>query len=717
MPRRTLILLFALPLFAAAEKRPVTLDDVVATRGQRPGNGAITWAPDGKHFAFRERDSLWQYDAQSGLKKEIVSLARLREKAVKGAPAEAFDWQNRRVAESSYQWSSSGAEMLVEADGDLFLVQVASGEWKQLTATAEAEHDPKLSPDGRQVAFRRQQDLYTLEVASRKETRLTHDGSATLLNGQLDWVYPEELELGTAYWWSPDSKRIAYLQFDISHEPIFPQVDLLSARGKLEPERYPKAGDPNADVRVGVAPAAGGPTRWMDLGETRGFLIARVDWLPSGDGLAVQRLNRVQNRLDLLLADPSSGSASPLLHEQDPYWVDVSDSYRFLHDGKHFLWSSERDGFRHLYLYSMDGKLVHPITRGDWDVTEIAGVDEAAKTVYYTSTAQSALERHLYRVGFDGKHAARLTQTAGMHSVSMSPNCEYYLDSESSLSSPRQRTLHAKDGKQTAVYMEADRKATEELQILPTEIVKVTASDGALLYARLIKPAGFSPEKKYPAIVMIYGGPGSQTVQNTWSGASWDQALAARGFVIWELDNRGSLGRGHRWQSAVFHNLGAKELEDQKEGVRYLESLGFVDPARVGIHGWSYGGFMTLYALCNAPDLFRAGIAGAPVTDWRNYDTIYTERYMGLPQENVDGYRRGSVVAKAADLSAKLMIVHNFGDDNVHFQNTLQMADALERAGKQFELMVYPQKAHGVTGPVRKQMLEGMTRFFETNLK
>jgi dipeptidyl-peptidase-4 len=703
--------------FAAAEKRPVTLDDVVATRGQRPGNGAITWAPDGKHFAFRERDSLWQYDAQSGLKKEIVSLARLREKAVKGAPAEAFDWQNRRVAESSYQWSSSGAEMLVEADGDLFLVQVTSGEWKQLTATAEAERDPKLSPDGRQVAFRRQQDLYTLEVASRKETRLTHDGSATLLNGQLDWVYPEELELGTAYWWSPDSKRIAYLQFDISHEPIFPQVDLLSARGKLEPERYPKAGDPNADVRVGVAPAAGGPTRWMDLGETRGFLIARVDWLPSGDGLAVQRLNRVQNRLDLLLADPSSRSASPLLHEQDPYWVDVSDSYRFLHDGKHFLWSSERDGFRHLYLYSMDGKLVHPITRGDWDVTEIAGVDEAAKTVYYTSTAQSALERHLYRVGFDGKHAARLTQTAGMHSVSMSPNCEYYLDSESSLSSPRQRTLHAKDGKQTAVYMEADRKATEELQILPTEIVKVTASDGALLYARLIKPAGFSPEKKYPAIVMIYGGPGSQTVQNTWSGTSWDQALAARGFVIWELDNRGSLGRGHRWQSAVFHNLGAKELEDQKEGVRYLESLGFVDPARVGIHGWSYGGFMTLYALCNAPDLFRAGIAGAPVTDWRNYDTIYTERYMGLPQENADGYRRGSVVAKAADLSARLMIVHNFGDDNVHFQNTLQMADALERAGKQFELMVYPQKAHGVTGPVRKQMLEGMTRFFETNLK
>jgi dipeptidyl-peptidase 4 len=717
MSGRFLILLLAFPHFAAAEKRPVTIDDVVATRAPLAGSGAISWAPDGKRFAFLEQNSLWQYDVPSGLKKEIVSLVRLREKAVKGAPADAFDWQNRRVAESSYQWSKSGAEILVEADGDLFLVKVESGEWKQLTATAEAERDPKLSPDGLRVAFRRQQDLYTLEIASMKETRLTRDGSPTLLNGQLDWVYPEELDLGTAYWWSPDSKRIAYLQFDISHEPVFPQVDLLTTRARLEPERYPKAGDPNADVRVGVAPAGGGATQWMDLGETRGFLIARVDWLPSGQGLAVQRLNRVQNRLDLLLADPSTGSTSLALRDQDPFWIDVTDSYRFLQDGKHFLWSSGRDGFRHLNLYSMDGKLAHAITRGDWDVTGIAGVDEAAKTVYYVSTAASPLERHLYRVGFDGKHVARLTQTAGMHIISMSPTCDFYLDSESNLSSPRQRTLHAKDGKEKAVYMPPDRAATEELDILPTEIVKVTASDGALLYARLIKPAGFSPGKKYPAIVMIYGGPGSQTVQNTWGGASWDQALAARGFVIWQLDNRGSVGRGHRWQTPLFHNLGAKELEDQKEGVRYLESLGFVDPGRLGIYGWSYGGYMTLYALCNAPSLFRAGIAGAPVTDWRNYDTIYTERYMGLPQDNPDGYRRSSVVAKAADLTAKLLIVHNFGDDNVHFQNTLQMTDALERAGKQFELMVYPQKAHGVTGPVRKQMLEGLTAFFEKNLK
>ncbi len=708
--------LIALPLIAA-EKRPVSIADVTATHSPRSGSGPIVWAPDGRRFAFRERNSIWFYDVPSGLRKEIVSLAQLGEKAVKPPATETFDWQNRRVAESSFQWASSGAGMLVEAQGDLFLVNVDTGAWNQLTATAEEERDPKLSPDGKRVAFRRQQDLYTLEIASKKETRLTRDGSATLLNGQLDWVYPEELYLSTAYWWSPDSKRIAYLQFDTSREPVFPQIDILGTHGRFEPERYPKAGDPNADVRVGVAPATGGRTRWMDLGETRDFLIARVDWLPGGERLAIQRMNRIQNQLDLMVADPATGAASLLLREQDPYWVEVTDMYRFLQDGKHFLWSSTRDGYCHLYLYSMDGKLLHAVTRGDWEVTQLAGVDEAAKSVYYVSTAQSPLERHLYRVGFDGKHAARLTEAPGTHSVSMSPTCDYYLDSASSLTAPLNRVLHAKDGKTVATYMVADRAATDELEILPTEIMKVPAPDGGLFYARLIKPAGFTAGKKYPAIVMIYGGPGSQTVRDAWSGATWDQALAVRGYAIWQLDNRGSTGRGHRWQSSIFHNLGAAELEDQKVGVRYLESLGFVDPARVGIFGWSYGGYMTLYALCNAPDLFHAGIAGAPVTDWRNYDTIYTERYMGLPQDNEDGYKSSSVAAKASNLTAKLLIVHNFGDDNVHFQNTLQMADALERAGKQFEMMVYPQKAHSVTGPARKQMLEGLTQFFDRNLK
>jgi len=708
------IALFLIAFSALAEKRPVTIADAAA---EPPTRHAITWAPDGKRFAFRESGAIRQYDVKSGTKKQVVALDRLREKAIKGPAPEVFDWQNRRVVEPVFQWSSSGKEMLVIADADLFLVNVDKGDWTQLTATAGAERDPKLSPDGRMVAFRRNQDLYSLDIASRKETRLTHDGSATLLNGQTDWVYPEELDLGTAYWWSPDSKRIAYLQFDISREPVFPQVDLLGARGKLEPERYPKAGDPNADVRVGVTPASGGPTKWMDLGDTRDALIARVDWLPNAQSLAVQRFNRIQNRLDLMLADPSSGAAKLLLQEKDPFWVNLSDSYRFLKDGKRFLWSSERTGFRHLYLYSMDGKLERALTEGEWEVTALTGVDQAASAVYFTSTMQSPLERHLYRAGFDGAPPVQLTKMPGTHSVSLSPTAEYFLDTASSMTEPTRRTLHSTDGKQIAVYQEPDRKITEELAILPSEIVKVKASDGALLYARLIKPAGFVPGKKYPAIVMVYGGPHAQTIRDSWGGANWDQALAARGFVIWGLDNRGSAGRGHRWESAIFRNLGAAELEDQKAGLQHLTSLGFVDPARIGIYGWSYGGFMTLYALANAPTLFRAGIAGAPVTDMRNYDTIYTERYMGLPADNPDGYQRSSVVAKASAITAKLLLVHNFGDDNVHFQNTLQMANALQLAGKQFDMMVYPQKTHAVTGAFKKQMLEGLTQFFEKNLK
>jgi dipeptidyl-peptidase-4 len=710
---RPLPALLLAALAAAAQTRPVTLADVTATR-PRPHSGPVAWAPDGRRFAFTHESVLFQYDVPSQTEKEIVKLEALRAKAVKSGASEPFDWQNRRVVESSHQWSPDGKTMLVAAEGDLFLVEVASGEFNQITATAEPERDPKLSPDGKRVSFRRRQDLYTLEIASRKETRLTHDGSPTLLNGQLDWVYPEELDLGTAYWWSPDAARIAYLQFDVSREPVFPQVDLLGIPARYEPMRYPKAGDPNADVRLGVVSAAGGATRWMDLGETRDALLARVDWLPNSRSIAVQRLNRIQSRLDLMLADPGTGAARLVLREQDPQWVGVTNMYRFLKDGMHFIWSSERTGFRHLYFYSVDGKLRHTLTEGDWEVTDLNGVDEGTNAVYYTSTQETPLERHLYRTNYLGRRPVRLTESAGTHTVSMSPTCEYFLDTASSAAEPTARTLHARDGKRLAVYLEPERP---DRDILPAEFLTVKAADGTPLTARVIKPAGFTPGKKYPAIVMVYGGPTVQTVRNAWSGANWDQALAHQGFVIWALDNRGSGARGRKFQAPVFRNLGAVELEDQKAGVAHLVSMGFVDPARIGIYGWSYGGYMTLNALLNEPKLFKAGISGAPVTDWRFYDTIYTERYMGLPEDNPDGYRRTSLIDKAEKLAAKLLLIHNFGDDNVHFQNALQMSDALQKAGKQFEMVVYAQKAHHVSGPQRKQMLEAMTRFFVDNLR
>jgi dipeptidyl-peptidase 4 len=674
------------------------------------------WAPDGRHFAYFKGGEVRLYDVAAKSEKVLLSLAPLEKAAVPVAEPARFDWQNRRVSEDSMEWSQSGKQMLLSVKGDLFLFALDTGSWQQLTATPEAERDPKLSADGARVAFRRGHDLYALEIASKQVARLTDDGSATLLNGELDWVYPEELDLSTAYWWAPDSKRIAYLQFDVAREFTYPQVALGGLRAVAEPERYPQAGTANPEVRVGVVPASGGATRWMELGDTRGALISRVYWTPDSTKLAIERLNRVQNQIDLLLTDAAAGTARSILSEADPYWINQNDLFRFLADGQ-FIWGSERDGFRHLYLYSLDGKQRKRITEGDWEVTEIAGLDEARQKIYYVSTEASPLERQLYSVKLNGKDRARVSQGAGTHEISMSPTAEYYLDNFSSLTQPPRTTMHSSDGNEWTVFRDADRKLTDNYALLPAEIVNFQAQDGTQLYGRMIKPANFRAGEKYPAVVMVYGGPGAQTVRNAWEGADWAQVLAARGFAVWEMDNRGSSGRGHAFETPLYRRFGKTELADQLEGVRYLVAQGFVDPARLGIYGWSYGGFMTLYSLLNAPDVFRAGIAGAPVTNWHNYDTIYTERYLGLPAENAEGYRASSAVEYAAKLKAKLLIVHNIEDDNVLFQNTLQMADALEQAGKIFHMVIYPQKSHGVSGQLHRQLLEETTEFFEKNLK
>lgn len=719
MFRRHAILLTLALTLAFAEKKPVTLDDVVAAPPSGRGSAAPIWSPDGKLFAYTERGRVMLYDLAAKNARELVSPDQLQ-KAAKPAPApERFEWENRRVRDENVQWFPSGKELLIAAGGDLFIWHLDRSESEQLTATPVVERDPKVSPDGRHVAFRRLHDLYVMDIASKKEIRLTQDGSEMLRNGELDWVYPEELDLGTAYWWSPDSQWIAYMQFDVSREPLYPHADLRGFRPVLEPQRYPQAGEPNAAVQAGVISAAGGRTRWMDMGETRYLhLIARIAWAPDSKHLAIQRLTRVQNRLDLLSADAATGVTQAVLTESDPYWINVKDDFRYLKDEREFLWSSERDGFRHLYVYSSDGKERRQLTHGGWEVRGVAGVDEKNGRVFYLSSEASPLETQLYSVGLNGKDKIRLTAEPGTHAVSLAPYAAHFLDSYSSLESPARRVLRAIDGTEYAVFQEADRKRFDQYEILPSEILKVKAADGRTeLYARLIKPAGFQPGRKCPAIVMVYGGPGAQSVRNAWAGLSWEQMLAHRGFVIWQLDNRGSAGRGHAFESPIYHNLGVTELADQKAGIERLISMGFVDPARIGIYGWSYGGFMTLNAVLNAPDTFRAGIAGAPVTYFANYDTIYTERYMGLPADNQEGYRRTNLSLVAANLKARLMLVHNFQDDNVLFQNTLQITDALERAGKEFQLMLYPQKTHGVTGPVRRQMLQSMTDFFEATLK
>jgi dipeptidyl-peptidase-4 len=717
VPVRFIVLTAVIASSLFAQKKPITIDAVIQQSHENE-TPPVVWSPDGKRFAYFQGSEVKLYDIAAKTEKTLLALDPLEKAAVPVPEPPRFDWQNRRVSEDSLEWTHSGKQLLLSLRGDLFIFSLDSGAWQQLTSTPEAERDPKLSPDGARVAFRRGHDLYTLEIATHQLSRLTDDGSATLLNGELDWVYPEELDLNTAYWWSPDSKRIAYLQFDITHEFVYPQVSLTGLRAVAEPERYPQAGTPNADVHVGVVPATGGATRWMDLGESRGFLISRVYWTPDATRLAIERLNRVQNHLDLLLADATFGAARPILSEADPYWINQNDLFHFV--GKdEFLWGSERDGFCHLYLYSLDGQQRKRLTEGDWEVTDVAGVDEAHQKVYFVSTEASPLDRELYSVKINGKDRTRISREPGTHQISMGPTAEYYLDTFSSVTEQPRSEVHSSDGEKWSGFRTPKTAFSDEYAMQPAETVQIKAQDGKLLYGRLIKPVNFHAGEKYPAVVIVYGGPGVQIVTNAWDAFDLEmtQPLAARGYVIWVLDNRGSSGRGHAFETPLYRRFGKTELADQLEGVRYLIAQGFVDPARIGIYGWSYGGFMTLYSLLNAPDVFRAGVAGAPVTNWRNYDTIYTERYLGLPAENPEGYRASSPIDYAAKLKAKLLIVHNIEDDNVLFQNTVQMSDALEQAGKLFDMVIYTGKSHGVTGPAHKQLLETLADFFDRNLK
>jgi dipeptidyl-peptidase 4 len=706
--------LAALLISASTSKKPITIDDVLALHSPAPLTPI--WAPDGTAFVFVEHGKVYLYDIASRKSRVWFEAAPLEKAAKKPAEPKAFGWQNRRVSSDSYQWFPNNEDLLASVEADIFVIH-PNGNYDQITATEIDEEDPKLSPNGRQVLYRTSSNLYVMDLATKKSHQLTSDGTATLLNGELDWVYPEELDLGTATWWSPDSKQIAYMQFNVKHEFIYPQADLLGERAISEPERYPQAGTPNALVKVGIVSASGGATKWMNVGETSNTLLARVAWLPDSSSIAIERLTRVQDELDLLFCDPASGSARTVIHEQSKTWINMADNLYFLKSRPEFLWTSERSVFRHIYRYSYNGELLGQLTKGDWEVLTVAAVNEEKRRVYYTSSQASPLESQLYSVGFDGSDAKPATNDPGTHLIHANPNGTYYVDSFSSMKRPVETVLRSAAGEQVAVLRAADLKPLDEYDVLPAEIVQVKAPDGTVLYARLIKPAGFQARSKYPAIVDVYGGPGAQTIHDMWYGVGFEQVLAHRGYVVWQLDNRGSNGRGHAFEEPIYRELGKQEVADQRLGVEHLIQMGFVDPNRIGITGWSYGGYMTIHSMLLAPDVFKVGVAGAPVTDWHNYDTIYTERYMGLPEENKKGYDASSNVDNAALLKGRLLIVHNFEDDNVLFQNTMQVVNALEHANKQYFLQLYPFKSHGVSGALRKPMYEAMAQFFDDHLK
>ncbi len=704
----------ALLLSQTDGKRPVTIDDLVSQPHAMPL--IPNWAPDGKTFTYQEGGSIKIYDVQTRTVKDWFRPETMQKAAIAPMQPKEFGWQNRHVSSESYQWFPNSKDLLAAVKGDLFIVH-PDGKFDQITRTDINEEDPKLSPDGKRILYRWKSNLYVIDLATKRPQQLTTNGTPTLLNGQLDWVYPEELEIETATWWSPDSKQIAYMQFNVADEFVYPQTDLVGERAISEPERYPQAGTPNAQVKVGVVTAQGGPTKWMDLGETSNTLLARVAWLPDSSQIAVERFSRVQDKLDLLFCDPTSGAARTVLHEQSKTWLNVADNLFFLKSRPEFLWTSERSGFRHIYRYSNKGELLGQLTKGDWEVASIAAVDEAGQRVLYTSTEASPLERQIYAVAFTGGEPERITKEPGTHDAHANDDGSYFVDTYSSLTHPPETTLRNSSDERIAVLKPADMKRIEQFDLLPSEILPLKTPDGTTLYGRLIKPAGFQAGTKYPAIVSIYGGPHFQTVRDIWPGVSFDQVLAHRGYVIWQLDNRGSSDRGTKFEAPIYREMGKVEVADQRFGVQQLIQMGFVDPARIGITGWSYGGYMTIHSLLFAPDVFKVGVAGAPVTDWHNYDTIYTERYMGLPEQNQQGYDASSNVKNAGKLQGRLLILHNFEDDNVLFQNTMQIADALEHADKQFFMQVYPQKTHGVSGALRKPLYQAMLNFFDTHLK
>ena len=691
------------------------------------------WSPDGKSLSYLsgngESTEIWVVDTATGERRVLVDAAHMRDVLLPPA-SRGQQTGLGRLTPSQYRWAPDSQALLFIGAQQLAWYDLKSQTSRRLlpepAASAESEatlDDAKISPDGRWVSFIRNHDLWVVSVATGQPRQLTRGGTDELRNGELDWVYPEELDIQTAHWWSPDSTKIAFLQLDQSPVGKYPLVDELAYEGKLTEMRYPVAGSPNPVARVGVVPVAGGPVqsevRWMDTGADKSVLLARVNWLRDSRRLAIQRLTRVQNRLDLLFADAASGRAQVVLSEMDQSWINVADDLHFFADGQRFLWSSERSGFRHFYLHDLSGKQLAQLTRGDWEVASVERVDETGGQVYFTSTEASPIERHLYRVSLSGGGPVRLTRERGNHGVNLAPDAGHFLDTYSTAMIPSRQDLYKSDGSRVTVLAENKVAELDSYQLQPIEFLTVPGADGTPLHASMIKPRGFDPSRKYPVIVYLYGGPGVQLVRDVWQGANflWNQMMAQKGFIIFTVDNRGMAGRGHTFESAILRRFGEVELADQLAGVAWLKQQPYVDGARVGIWGWSYGGYMTCLAMLRAGDTFKAGFAGAPVTDWRYYDTIYTERYMGLPQDNPNGYRDSSPVNYADGLRGKLLIAHASGDDNVHFGNTMGLAEKLVQAQKYAEFLVYPGRGHGITDPpARIHIFNRVTQFFLENL-
>ena len=691
-------------------------------------------SPDGRRVTFlkgkdddRFRLDLWEVDVASGKQRSLVDADAVSSGVEILSDEEKARRERQRISALSgivdYQWSSDGHTLLFPLAGELYLCDLRkSGQdaLRKLTGGEGFATDAKISPNGGYVSFIRGRDLWLIELASGRQTQLTRDGSETIGNGVAEFVADEEMDRHTGYWWAPDDSAIAFARIDETPVPVQRRFEIHADRTEVVEQRYPAAGDPNVLIQLGVVSPQGGSVRWLDLGADPDIYLARVDWIDGGR-LGFQRQSRDQRRLDLIEVDLDTGEQRTLASETSASWVSLHNNLRFLADGN-ILWSSERSGFQHLYLLDRDGALLRALTAGDWLVESVLAVDEAAGLVYFSATRDSALERHVYSAPLAGGEPRRLTQTPGWHDARFAGNASVYVDLWSNPDTPPQTELHRADGSLIATLVRNDPRDAEHPYAKylddqrPIEFGTLTAADGEILHYSLIKPGDFDPQKKYPAVVHVYGGPAAQTVKRVWA-PDFNQYLARQGYVVFSIDNRGTPRRGVKFSSALFRHQGGVEVEDQLRGVEHLQSLPYVDGGRIGVYGWSNGGYMTLMLLAKHSDHYACGVAGAPVTDWALYDTHYSERFMDRPDDNAAGYQDSAVFAHLDGLSSPLLLLHGMADDNVLFANTTKLMSALQTRAIGFELMTYPGAKHSLSGSDNLHKLKTIEAFFRRCLR
>ena len=697
----TVSLVLSQPL-AAQDLKKVSLEDVFkkGSFSQKSVYG-INWMKDGQYYSS-------QVERNGAPVVVKINVTTGEEVGV------LLDGKALGIDFSDYSFNADESKALLATDvepiyrrsskGVFYVVDMATGQKQQLMKGEKISY-ATLSPDNTKVAFVKDNNLYVSDLTNNATTQLTQDGEANrIINGAADWVYEEEFSMAQAFKWSPDGKRIAFIRFDESNVPEFN----MQTWGPLYPQdykfKYPKAGEKNSIVSLHVADVATGKLQQLDAGTEKDQYLPRIYWTKDANQLAFIRLNRLQNKLDLLHANASTGESKLILSETSATYVDLdyNDDLQYLSDGKSFIRTSEQDGYKHIYHHNLDGTLIRQLTAGAWEVSAMVGLDEKGKKLYYLSTEASPMERNLYVIQLDGKGKKLLSPAKGTHSINMSPDHRFFIGYHSTADSPVTVTLNEANGKTLKVLEDntalKGRLATYALG--KKEFFTFPTVDGTVLNGYLIKPADFDPNKKYPVLMYVYGGPGSQNVLNSWGGTRdfWHQHLAAEGYLVASIDNRGTGARGRDFKHATYANLGKLETIDQIEGAKYLAKMPFVDPSRIGIWGWSYGGYMSSLSLMIGNNVFKTAIAVAPVTTWRYYDTVYTERYLKTPQLNPAGYDDNSPITHVNKLKGNFLLIHGTGDDNVHFQNAVDLVNALIAADKQFESFYYPNRNHGISG-------------------